>query len=470
MRGRDFCVAPFFVTRVRARDAHGLIASSPACSAAAEQLSLKSIVAHKTPIDHIGELLPNLLKLRLVQSTVPSFRDMGTKLRNLRVLWMSRCGVNDLSGISGLPKLEELYLSFNDVRYLEDLSMHDNIQVLDLEANQVQDFDQLDHLGSCQKLNCLTLSGCPLSTSIGGISESDYRVKVLEKIPGLECLDDAEVFSEGDENGGEGGKKDDMFFRCAVEPADGVPTKISWRERAAEESKFIDEAVKHSNSNLDSSVALSYASQVPARPSTAHEADSRRSKSLLELLKLTNFDEKVAQSKSNNASSSSLTHGTNVVFAGGAARGLRKFNSGAAGGIGRGSIDNSGSSDNTGSTTTVTSVGGGLEPRATADDGATIPLEMLCGSTACRGGVTEYEVAGNADDFKSAIDELKSWRVARARGGWCPTKAEQAGGSRDAGGGCCLRFARLPEAAATAAEEEAGRGRPPPSRRIRERH
>ena len=104
----------------------------------AQQLSLTNIDTATTPIDHLGDLLPNLLKLRMSTSSVPSFRDVGTRLTNLQVLWMSRCNVSDLSGVFGLPQLEELYLSFNDVKYLEDVGMHESLSVIDLEANQVR--------------------------------------------------------------------------------------------------------------------------------------------------------------------------------------------------------------------------------------------------------------------------------------------------------------------------------------------
>jgi len=103
------------------------------------QLNLANIVTSQTPIDHLGSLLPSLLKLRLSNSTVPTFRDLGTRLKNLQVLWISRCGVSDLTGVFGLQSLEELYLSFNNVEYLDDLAMHENLQVLDLEANKVKE-------------------------------------------------------------------------------------------------------------------------------------------------------------------------------------------------------------------------------------------------------------------------------------------------------------------------------------------
>mmetsp|Transcript_21784 Transcript_21784/g.40987 ORF Transcript_21784/g.40987 Transcript_21784/m.40987 type:complete len:646 (+) Transcript_21784:1-1938(+) len=396
----------------------------------AQQLSLTNIDTGKTPVDHLGELLPNLVKLRVGVSVVPSFRDLGTKLRNLQVLWLSRCHVNDLSGIFGLPQLEELYLSFNDIKYLEDISMHENIGVLDLEANQIEEFEQVEHLGTCLKLNSLTLSGCPVTTS--GVREKSYRRKVVKAIPNLMYLDDIDV--------GESDRKEiledvDSCSSSSAEPmsmnmnmnkiqasadlffSDSKLSHVSWSDRAAEESKFIDEALKTPRKMPSG-----------ARPSTAGSARRHKSNrgsnlysdvnaddgddgdddyeaSLLKLLRLSEEggqrrgDKGSARDK-NRKTSSSLTHGTDVVFAGGAARGLRKFNGSAA---------------------------PFSEPRMMGRR----TYEMAEKAGFGGGGSdeeVEYEVAGDKSEFKAAINELKSWRLARSKGGWCPD------GKRDGSG------------------------------------
>ena len=80
-------------------------------------------------VTHLGELLPNLSELKLNDSRVCSFRDLGTSLRSLKVLWLARCGITDLDGISSFGSLAELYLAFNDVADVTPLAMHDQIQV-----------------------------------------------------------------------------------------------------------------------------------------------------------------------------------------------------------------------------------------------------------------------------------------------------------------------------------------------------
>ena len=119
---------------------------------------------------------------------------------------------------------------------------------------------------------------------------------------------------------------------------------------------------------------------------------------MVKVLKLSNLNSCSEKARrrgggDDDATSSSLTYGTNVVFAGGAARGLRKFmgvkNNEDLGGYNDDYTQGGGSGTNG-------------EP-----------------------GVTEYEIAGDAEDFKSAIAELKSWRLARAKGGWNPGGKEE---------------------------------------------
>ena len=122
-----------------------------------------SVDAKEHSIPRIGKLLPNLKSLRLNDSYMSGFRDLGTSLKYLRVLWAPRAGISDLDGISALPCLRELYISFNQVSDLTPLAMHERIQVLDLEGNCVEELDQLSQLGTCMELTSLSLSENPIA-------------------------------------------------------------------------------------------------------------------------------------------------------------------------------------------------------------------------------------------------------------------------------------------------------------------
>lgn len=142
-------------------------------------------------IDAIGFFLPNLRHLKLSGSNVACIRDLGTSLCQLEVLWMSRCNLQDLSGIGAIPSLQEFYLPFNHVSDLSPLISHDAIEVLDLEGNSVQSLEDVQMLGMCSQLHELTLVGNPV-TDIPGFSRS----AVLLVCPELAILDD-EAADEG---------------------------------------------------------------------------------------------------------------------------------------------------------------------------------------------------------------------------------------------------------------------------------
>ncbi|KAF4010065.1 hypothetical protein G4228_001286 [Cervus hanglu yarkandensis] len=122
--------------------------------------------------------------------------DLGTSLGHLQVLWLARCGLADLDGISSFPALKELYLSYNDIWDLSPLCLLEQLEVLDLEGNCVEDLGQLRYLQLCPRLATLTLEGNPLCLWPGpGPTHQvprgyNYRAEVRKLIPQLQVLDE----------------------------------------------------------------------------------------------------------------------------------------------------------------------------------------------------------------------------------------------------------------------------------------
>mmetsp|Transcript_31687 Transcript_31687/g.67354 ORF Transcript_31687/g.67354 Transcript_31687/m.67354 type:complete len:485 (-) Transcript_31687:53-1507(-) len=139
-------------------------------------------------VERLGGYLPNLRQLRLMlDSSILHVRDLGTSLQHLEVLWMSRCGLQDLGGVaSALPALREFYLPFNDVADLSPLAGLESLEVLDIEGNAVSDPEEVAMLKLCPKLRELTMVGNPVSGGGGGLP----RQAVLDLLPQLEILDD----------------------------------------------------------------------------------------------------------------------------------------------------------------------------------------------------------------------------------------------------------------------------------------
>ncbi|CAF5202638.1 unnamed protein product, partial [Rotaria magnacalcarata] len=110
--------------------------------------------------------------------------DLGTSLSHVRILWMARCCLNDLDGITSLQSLEELYVAYNEISDLSALSMLEHLRLLDLESNLVDDLRQVEFLALCPSLDSLTLEGNPIN------NQADYRVEIIQRLPRLQTLDD----------------------------------------------------------------------------------------------------------------------------------------------------------------------------------------------------------------------------------------------------------------------------------------
>ncbi|XP_018519298.1 leucine-rich repeat-containing protein 56 isoform X2 [Lates calcarifer] len=134
-------------------------------------------------------------------SVIMSVRDLGTTLSHLQVLWMSRCCLQDLDGISTLSSLKELYVAYNSVSDLSQVGLLDNLLLLDLEGNEVDDLVQVQYLGLCGKLHTLTLEGNPVcvqpNPTATQTTDYRYRAAVRELVPQLRYLDDVSVEEDG---------------------------------------------------------------------------------------------------------------------------------------------------------------------------------------------------------------------------------------------------------------------------------
>ncbi|XP_027387513.1 leucine-rich repeat-containing protein 56 isoform X3 [Bos indicus] len=150
----------------------------------------------ESSLGSLGLHLPNLSQLKLNGSCLGSLRDLGTSLSHLQVLWLARCGLADLDGISSFPALKELYLSYNNIWDLSPLCLLEQLEVLDLEGNCVEDLGQLRYLQLCPQLATLTLEGNPLCLWPGSgpthqVPQGyNYRAEVRKLIPQLQVLDE----------------------------------------------------------------------------------------------------------------------------------------------------------------------------------------------------------------------------------------------------------------------------------------
>ena len=138
-----------------------------------------------------GEILSSLEFLKLNDSIIRSFRDLGTSFANVRVLHIARCELKEVRGIQAFEQLEELYISHNAIELLFDVSFAKHLQVLDFEGNSVRDINELRYLRRMSKLTDLNCAGNPIASK--GLA---YYQKIQEIVPGLQVLDDEPIGSD----------------------------------------------------------------------------------------------------------------------------------------------------------------------------------------------------------------------------------------------------------------------------------
>lgn len=74
-----------------------------------------------------GEILSSLEFLKLNDSIISSFRDIGTSFKSVRVLNIARCELKEVQGIQAFEQLEELYIGYNEVSELFDIGFLEHL-------------------------------------------------------------------------------------------------------------------------------------------------------------------------------------------------------------------------------------------------------------------------------------------------------------------------------------------------------
>ena len=230
----------------------------------------------------LGEKLPNLHELRVNSSVVPCIRDLGTKLKQLRILWISRSMLSDLGGCAALPELQELYASFNDVADCSPLAGCENLRCVDLESNRVEDLALVENFAFCAELHTLNLLGNPVSRG----SRAKYRHEVAVAVPSLKTLDDepvtdAERSESIAENEAEGEPSTTSNGGAETEDGDNagddeLAALAAERDAAARELELVSDGIKYARVGFDDPNswdvfgALPAAANTSSAPGTSH--------------------------------------------------------------------------------------------------------------------------------------------------------------------------------------------------------
>ncbi|XP_044256019.1 leucine-rich repeat-containing protein 56 [Tribolium madens] len=142
------------------------------------------VIARDVPLQHLGVFIPALRELILDGSVVATLRELGSGLKNLKILRINRCGIEVLDNMLALESLEELYAADNLIENCMPCAFLSNLKVLDLRRNRLKDVRRtLTFLTICEKLEHIFLEGNDEIWQFG-----NYRQTVKSLLPTLRSL------------------------------------------------------------------------------------------------------------------------------------------------------------------------------------------------------------------------------------------------------------------------------------------
>jgi hypothetical protein len=116
-------------------------------------------------LNQFGSFLPELKLLKLNNSNILNFNDIGTNFNKIECLQMKRCHLRDLNGIICMQNLKILDIEDNEVSDLIDLYMCSELKKIILKKNKILESDNLQFLSSLINLEYIDIRENPICES-----------------------------------------------------------------------------------------------------------------------------------------------------------------------------------------------------------------------------------------------------------------------------------------------------------------
>ena len=130
-------------------------------------------------LNQFGTFLPELKSLKLNNSNILSFNDIGTNFNNIQCLQMKNCHLKNINGIICMQNLEILDIEDNEVSDLLDIDMCSKLTKIVLKKNKISDGDNLTFLSSISNLEYVDIRNNPICEDNNNIENSLIDVKVV---------------------------------------------------------------------------------------------------------------------------------------------------------------------------------------------------------------------------------------------------------------------------------------------------
>lgn len=120
------------------------------------------VISDNVSLQRVASYCPLLTRLNLEGSALNTLRELGCMLTNLRYLNVSRCGLRNFDGTSGLGSVTNLVANCNQIEYLDPCSFLDELEELSVQGNIIRTTYNLRCLAICVKLRTLHMNGNPI--------------------------------------------------------------------------------------------------------------------------------------------------------------------------------------------------------------------------------------------------------------------------------------------------------------------
>mmetsp|Transcript_32017 Transcript_32017/g.72123 ORF Transcript_32017/g.72123 Transcript_32017/m.72123 type:complete len:189 (-) Transcript_32017:87-653(-) len=131
-------------------------------------------------------VLANCEHLALSTNNIDKLVSFG-EMPKLRILSVGRNLLKKLEKLEDVSgTLEELWISYNALKTMDEINVLENLQVLYISNNLIADFGELDKLAGLAKFREILLVGNPCYE---GLDEHARRVEVLRHLPNLGKID-----------------------------------------------------------------------------------------------------------------------------------------------------------------------------------------------------------------------------------------------------------------------------------------
>ena len=113
-------------------------------------------------LNQFGNFLPQLKLLKLNNSNIVNFNDIGTNFNNIICLQMRNCHLKNINGIICMQNLQIFDIENNEVSDLLDIDMCTKLRKIVLKKNNISDSDNLTFLSSITKLDYIDIRDNPI--------------------------------------------------------------------------------------------------------------------------------------------------------------------------------------------------------------------------------------------------------------------------------------------------------------------